>query len=208
MNVPAPAELECVTDGARAAALVQHPLRRWILAGARHPVSATELALALGLTRQRVNYHVRQLVRAGYLRPAGRRKKRNLVERQYVATARGYVLSPKMLGPVAATATEGSDATSPWYLLGLTSLAQQELATVTERSARAGESASSDSLMTELSFDNPAQRADFARALRQALAGVLAEHSAPYQAGARSEGGAYRLMVGCYPIPEPETGKR
>jgi biotin operon repressor len=188
--------------------LVQHPLRRWILAGARHPVSATELALALGLTRQRVNYHVRQLVKAGYLRPAGRRKKRNLVERQYVATARAYVLSPQMLGPLAATAPEGADATSPWCLLGLTSLAQQELATVAERSSRAGAPAASESLMTELLFEDAGQRAEFARALRKAVAGVLAEHSAPYQAGAQSAGGAYRLVMGCYPIPEPHDSSK
>jgi hypothetical protein len=202
MSEIAPVMLEYVSDGPRAAALVQHPLRRWILAGARHPVSATELAAALGLTRQRVNYHVRQLVRAGYLRPAGRRIKRNLVERKYVATARSYVLLPQLLGPLAAGPVDAMDPTSAAYLMGLTSMAQQELAAVSERAGGAP-GAQSDSLMTELQFEDEAQRAAFGRALRAAVADVLAEYSSPRterpQAGERP----FRLVIGYYPIPEP-----
>ncbi|MGH7466672.1 MAG: MarR family transcriptional regulator [Longimicrobiales bacterium] len=203
MNDDTLAALECVTDGARAAALVQHPLRRWILAGARHPVSATELANTLGLTRQRVNYHVRQLERAGYLRPAGRKVKRNLVERKYVATARSYVLLPQLLGPLAATVEEGADRSSASYLLGLTSMAQQELAAVAEAAGRAGKRMASESLMTELLFEDEAQRAAFGKALRAAVAEVLAEYSAPLTEMTQRGERPFRLVIGCYPIPEP-----
>jgi hypothetical protein len=196
------AELECVSDGARAAVLVQHPLRRWILAGARHPVSATELAAALGLTRQRVNYHVRQLVRAGYLRPAGKRVKRNLVERKYVATARSYVLLPQLLGPVAVTAPQEADPSSATYLLELATLAQQEVAGIAEVATRAGARQESESIMTELLFVDEVQRAAFVRALRSAVAGVLAEHARPYTAEAGPSARPFRLVVGCYPMPD------
>ena len=207
MNEQSPAELECIVDGARAATLVQHPLRRWILAGARHPVSATELANTLGLTRQRVNYHVRQLVQAGYLRPAGRRMKRNLVERRYVATARTYVLAPQLLGPVAATANVAPDASSASYLLSLATMAQQELASVADPSVRAEVPEPSACLMTELVFENEEQRRAFGRALREAVAGVLAEYSAPVQPDERPDIPAYRLVIGCYRIPETSRSK-
>src|ERR1700687_4599969 len=90
-------ELECVVDGRRAAALLD-PLRSKILTLARQAASATALGARLGLPRQRVNYHVRELYRAGLLKRAGRRRKRNMFEQRYVASARGYILSPELLG--------------------------------------------------------------------------------------------------------------
>ena len=78
-------ENEMVRDGRRAALLVQHPLRARILNVARAPMSPSAIAAELGETRQKVNYHVRQLRRAGFLRAAGRRRKRGLVEQRVVA---------------------------------------------------------------------------------------------------------------------------
>ena len=74
--MPPLATIESVTDGSRAAVLMQHPVRRTIVALARSPISATEIAGRLGLPRQRVNYHVRKLERARFLRPAERRVRR------------------------------------------------------------------------------------------------------------------------------------
>ena len=202
MNI---AELECVTDGGRAAVLIQHPLRRRVLAEAADPVSATELARRLGLTRQAVNYHVRQLLKAGFLKPAGRRMRRNLVERQYVATARSYVLAPQILGPVAAGVQ--ADAFSASYLLGLTSLAQQELTDVWEAASAAGVRVLTMSLMSEVRFASAAQRAEFAQALTDAVTEVVARHTNPFRtpSGEAGEGRPYRLVLGCYPIPREET---
>src|SRR5688572_21365403 len=53
-SFPSLPAFETVSDGPRVAALVQHPVRRRILALARTPMSATEMAGRLGLTRQRV----------------------------------------------------------------------------------------------------------------------------------------------------------
>ena len=47
--------------------------RQRIVALARTPMSATEMASRLGLPRQRVNYHVRQLERARFLERADQR---------------------------------------------------------------------------------------------------------------------------------------
>lgn len=80
-------ETETVRDGRRAALLVQHPLRSQILNIARAPMSPSAIAAQLGESRQKVNYHVRQLRRAGFLRAAGRRQKRGLIEQRVVASA-------------------------------------------------------------------------------------------------------------------------
>jgi DNA-binding transcriptional ArsR family regulator len=121
-----PAELESVRDPRRAAVLM-HPLRLRILSLARSPASATELAGRLRLPRQKVNYHVRELARARFLRRAGQRRKRNLIERCYRATARAYVLAPDVLGPLAADWRRIEDTMSAQYLIALGSLVQTEL---------------------------------------------------------------------------------
>jgi hypothetical protein len=131
--------------------------------------------------------------------------RRNLVERQYVATARSYVLAPQLLGPVAAGVQ--SDAFSTSYLLGLTSLAQQELTDVWEAASAAGVRVLTMSLMSEVRFADASQRAEFAQALTAAVSDVIARHTNPYRtaAGEAGKGRPYRLVLGCYPIPREEA---
>lgn len=94
------AEIATVSDPRRAATLME-PLRCRILAEAREPVSAAEIARRLHVPRQRLGYHVRALAKAGFLRKAGRKRRGNFIEQRYVASARFYVLSPEVLGPLA-----------------------------------------------------------------------------------------------------------
>jgi hypothetical protein len=206
---PGISDVETITDGARAAVLVQHPLRPRILSLAREPASATQIAAALGESRQKVNYHVRQLHRAGLLEPAGRRKKRNMVEQRFVATARAYVLAPQLVGPLAAEAAQVADALSAAHLVALTSQAQAELATVMEAAGGQGKRVATLSLSAELRFESAEQRAGFTRALQAALTRVVAEHSSPMtkRDGSAGAGRPYRLVVGCYPIPKRVTGE-
>jgi DNA-binding transcriptional ArsR family regulator len=202
-------DIEAITDGARAAALVQHPLRPQILSLAREPASATQIAAALGEARQKVNYHVRQLHRAGLLRPAGRRKKRNMVEQRFVATARAYVLAPQLVGPLAAEAAQVADALSAAHLVALASQAQAELATVMEAASAEGKRVATLSLSAELRFESAEQREGFTRALQAALTRVIAQHSSPMTKRDSSAGSGrpYRLVVGCYPTPKRTTGE-
>src|SRR5208282_4945121 len=89
--------VDVIGDDSRVAALL-HPLRRRILEALREPDSAAGLARRLLLPRQKINYHVRELARGHFLARAGRRRRRNMSEKRYVARARGYVLSPEILG--------------------------------------------------------------------------------------------------------------
>ncbi len=206
-------DVETITDGARAAVLVQHPLRSRILSLAREPASATQIAASLGEARQKVNYHVRQLHRAGLLKPAGRRKKRNMVEQRFVATARSYVLAPQLLGALAADAAQVADAVSAGYLVALASQAQAELTTAIEAASAQGKRIATLSVSAEVRFESAEQREGFAHALRAALTEVVAQHSssATNRDGSPGSGRPFRLVVGCYPMlkralvnPEPE----
>lgn len=200
-------EIETVTDGKRAAVLM-HPLRMKIVALAGEPTSATELAARLRKSRQLVNYHVRELARARFLKRAGQRRKRNLIEQRYVATARAYLLDPDMLGSLGADARRMSDTLSTGYLLALAALAQSELSRSARDAAARGKSLATLSINTELRFESTAQRADFARAIHRAVVDVVARHasSATTTDGRPGPGRPYRLVLGCYPIPPAERG--
>src|SRR5262249_7684267 len=118
MALRKPLDLEWVTDSMQAADLLE-PLRARILKLAQEPSSSTELGARLNLPRQRVNYHVRELSRSGLLKRVGRRRRRNMFEQLYVASAKTYVLSPALLGDVCADWREVSDRTSAAYLTAL-----------------------------------------------------------------------------------------
>jgi hypothetical protein len=200
-------DVETITDGSRAAVLVQHPLRPRILSLAREPASATQIAATLGEARQKINYHVRQLHRAGLLKPAGRRKRRNMVEQRFVATARSYVLAPQLVGPLAADAARVADAVSAAYLVALASQAQAELTSAIEAASAQGKRIATLSMSSELRFESAEQREAFARALRTALTDVIAEHSSPAtnSDGSPGAGRPFRLVVGCYPLLGPRS---
>ena len=200
-----PIELESIHDPQRATVLMQ-PLRLRILSLAKSPASATELAGRLRLPRQRVNYHVRELARARFLRRAGQRRKRNLIETCYQASARSYVLAPEVLGPLAADWRQIEDTMSAEYLIALGSLVQQELTQVNLDAQQQGKRLPTLSVASELRFESAEQRESFVDVLREALVKVIAEHSSPalLSDGRPGPGRAYRLVMGCYPLPKED----
>jgi biotin operon repressor len=200
--VSEPAPVGVIADAPRAGVMLK-PLRLKILAAARAPQSASAIAATLGLPRQNVNYHVRELARAGFLRRAGRQRKRGLVEQKYVVTAQAFLLGAGVLGPMSAEAREQPDRTSAAYLLTLASQMQREAGNAWRDAHAAGKLLPVLSLDAEISFSSPEQRARFAEALAAAVTKVVAKHAesaSPAPPGARP----FRLVLGCYPIPVKE----
>src|SRR5689334_22511167 len=193
-------------DSARRASALLNPLRLRLVRMAQEPVSAIELARRLRLPRQRVNYHVRELARAGFLRPAGRRRKRNWVEQRYVATARSYVFSPTILGGLAPDWRSLEDTASGDYLLALSEQVRLDVFRAEEEARGRGQRVSILSLKFQFRFDSPEQRTAFANALRQSLIEVIARHTFPDRpasaASRPGRGRPHRLVLGCYPVPQ------
>ena len=204
MNEPA-AVLDCVDDPERASVLLD-PLRLRILREACSVSSATAIAQRLELPRQRVNYHVRQLAAAGFLEDAGQRRKGNLIEQLWRATARSYLLVPDVLGPLAVDRRQIEDRRSAAYLLALTGQVQSEMAQVEAEASARGKRVPTLSMSGELRFESAEQRSSFARALRAAVAQVVEDFASPFRAegGGAAPGRPYRLILGCYPVP-PEA---
>jgi len=200
--------LECVNELGEAAVLLSR-LRLQILELAAEPLSSSELAGRLALPRQRVNYHVRQLARAGFLRRAERRRKRNMFEQRYIAGAQGYLLSPELLGAVGANWRAIPDTASAEYLLALVSQVQADLDRAWKRSESTGR-LSTISLKTQFRFESQTDRERFALALRNAILEVVTRHTMPYQRanGEPGPGSPYRLVIACYPYAAEQERKR
>src|SRR5262245_56351562 len=201
MEAPVARDLECVLEPRRAEVLLD-PLRMRILALAREPASATEIAGRLRLPRQRVNYHVRLLAENDLLRRAGRLRKRNMFEQRYVASARSYLIAPSVLGAIEPDWRSIPDTASAAYLLALSAQVQSDLARALGQPPEGGR-ISTLTLKSQFRFESGKQRAEFAGALRRAVVDAIARFSAPDQAP--GAGPAYRLVLGCYPYtPGPE----
>jgi len=205
--VAASEDLHCVTDPARAADIL-HPLRLEILRLAGEPISASELAPRLKLSRQRVNYHVRRLARDGFLRRAGQRRRRNMIEQRYVASARALLLSPDLLGAVGADWRRVGDPASAEYLLALGCQMESDLIRVWREGETSGKAAATQSLKSQFRFESAQQRERFTRALEEAVVRVVTEHTSPNlrSDGTAAPGRPYRLVLGCYPYLPRESG--
>lgn len=190
----------------RRAAVLLHPLRLRVLEAARTPISAADIGRALRLPRQKVNYHVRTLARAGFLRRAGQRRKRNLVEKRYVATAEAYVLMPELLGALAPDPAAAGDAVSAARLLAVVASAQTAVARAQAEASGRGQRLSTLSLDAEFRFESADQRSAFAEALRSAVVDVVGRFTSPAVGmdGKPGAGRGYRLVVGCYPVADAE----
>ncbi|HLN57403.1 MAG TPA: helix-turn-helix domain-containing protein [Thermoanaerobaculia bacterium] len=199
-------EIQCITERAHAAEVLQ-PLRLEILRLTRDPTSASEMSQKLGLSRQRVNYHVRVLARSGFLKRAGRRRRRNMVEQRYVASARAFLLSPELLGAVGADWRKVEDATSAGFLLALSCQMGSDLVRVWRESGTIGKQVSTLSLKSQFRFESPEQRERFTKALEEAVVRVVTDHTSPNLKpdGSPGPGSAYRLVLGCYPYLPRET---
>jgi DNA-binding transcriptional ArsR family regulator len=193
---------ESVAQLRRAAALLD-PLRLRILEALRESDSAAGLARRLGLPRQKVNYHVRELARARFLERAGQRRRRNMTERLYRTTAQGYTLSPELLGRLGLPREQAEESFSAAALWGLLALGQAELGRASGQATALHKRLPTFSLQSELRFEGPEQRARFAESLRQGIVDVVARHSSPHtlEDGKSGPGRPYRLITLCYPIP-------
>lgn len=201
--------LEPVAEAGRAELLL-HPLRQRILSEAREATTAAEIARRVGLPPQKVNYHVRTLAEAGFLRPAGEGRKRNLVEKRYQASARSYLLLPQVLGAMSPQGMGEADRFSASALMMLSAVLQRELAVWLTQDKATEPSVPTLSLEAELRFESAEQRMAFAGALQEAISEVVAKHTSPARdiQGRPRPGRPFRLVLGCYPIPSgPQSGE-
>jgi DNA-binding transcriptional ArsR family regulator len=193
-------ELE-VIDEPEAAALALDPVRSRILAALAKPGSAASLAPEVGLTRQKVNYHLRVLEEHGLVQQVDERRWGGLRERLMVATAASYVVSPAALGPVAADPERSRDRLSASYLIALAARTVREVGELWSRARREDKRLATLSIDTVIRFRSPADRAAFTHELANTVTALAARYHDESAPGARP----HRLVVASYPAPGETT---
>jgi DNA-binding transcriptional ArsR family regulator len=181
----AAASLHMIGDLKRAAAML-HPLRLRILSELEAADSAAGLAKRLGMPRQKLNYHIRQLEKQGLVEEVGVR-----------AVARSYLISPTALGPLAADPERVRDRTSSSYLVAVAARVIAEVADLRERARKSRKKLPTLTLQAEVRFASPESQHAFAAELSREVSRIVAK----YHDEAAPSGRRFRLVAGAYPVP-------
>jgi DNA-binding transcriptional ArsR family regulator len=184
-----------VIEDPAAASVSLDPVRARLLAELVEPGSATVLAARLGLARQKVNYHLRELERHGLVELMEERRKGNVTERVLRATAASYVISPAALGPVEPDPARAPDQLSARWLLAVAARLVREVGALITGAARARKPVATFAMEGEVRFASAADRAAFARELAGAVTALLAK----YHDEAAAHGRAHRVIVAVHP---------
>lgn len=185
-------------DQPSVAAVALDPIKRRVLAALRSPGSAASLAGELGLTRQKVNYHLRSLEEHGLVEAVEERQWGGLTERLLQATAKSYVVSPNALGPLAVDPALTNDRLSASYLIALGARLVRELGEMWQRARQQDKRLATLSIDAVISFKSPAERAAFTQELTSAVAALVARYHDESAPTARP----HRLIVAAYPAPK------
>lgn len=172
------------------------PIRARLLAELAEPGSATMLAARVGLARQKVNYHLRALERAGLVELVSERRKGNVTERLLRATASAYVISPAALANLAPDPSRSPDRLSARWLLALAARLLREVGQLLSGAARAGKPLATFAVDTQVRFATPAERATFAQELTAALTSLIAKYHDEHTPSGRP----HRVIIAIHPI--------
>jgi DNA-binding transcriptional ArsR family regulator len=192
--------LDVIRTGEAATAMLQ-PQRREILGALGEAGSASSLARKLGLPRQRINYHLRELEKQGLVELVEERRRGNCTERVVRATARSYLISPEALGALGSDPERVGDRLSAAYLIATVGRAVRELGELQRRAERAGQRLATLTLAAEVRFRSAQDRNAFAEELTRAIAGLAARYHDDAAPGGRS----FRFFVGGHPALVEET---
>jgi DNA-binding transcriptional ArsR family regulator len=154
------------------------------------PRSCTEVAERLGQTPQRVYYHVKRLVDARLVDQVAERKVRGIHEGIYLASAKTYWVSPRLVGRIG-NLPRAQDAFSLGFLLDLVEEVQSGVAALDH----AAPELPSVGVSGEIHLP-PERRQAFFDDLQRTLQALFTRYGG-------SEGDAFILAVACYPKADP-----
>jgi hypothetical protein len=174
-----------------------------LLAELGEPASAASLAARLGLPRQKVNYHLRELEANGLIHVADKRRWGGLTERLMVATASSYVVSPSALGPIATDPDRTRDRLSASYLIALGARMIREVSSLLRLGRKLNKRVPTLSIDAEIRFRSAAERAAFTTELTRALTSLAARYHDESAPGGRR----HRLVIVAHPLPQTEDAE-
>jgi DNA-binding transcriptional ArsR family regulator len=187
-------EVTAIEDASAAQASLD-PMRARLLAELADPASATTLAGRVGLSRQKVNYHLKMLESHGLVELVEENRKGNMTERVLQATASSYVISPLALSAVRPDPAQAPDRLSARWLLAVAAKLVQDVGALVSGAERAHRRVASFAIDGEVRFASAGERAAFADELAGAVTALVSKYHDEAAAGGRS----YRLVVALHP---------
>jgi len=187
------AALAIVDEQQRVRTLLRGPRIRLVEALRERADSASGLALRLGMPRQTINYHLRQLEQAGLVELVEERGHGRCVERVLAPAAAAIAVSPSALDTLAPRSEDVRDRASAEYLAARAGEVVRDVG----RLLKAHELSPTLTLETQIRFASAEDRAGFARELQEAVATLVSRY---HDSGA--EGGrTFTLLVAAHPEP-------
>ena len=190
-----------VIDDPAAAEVSLDPVRTRLLAELVEPASATMIAGRVGLPRQKVNYHLRQLEEHGLVELVEERRKGNMTERVLQATALSYVISPAALAAVEPDPSRAPDRLSARWLIALAARLVREVGQLLAGAAKARKRLATFAMDGEVRFASAADRAAFAEELARSVTKLIAK----YHDERAPDGRDHRVIVAVHPSLKPDA---
>ena len=185
------ASIAVVDDVRRARTLLRGPRLRLLEELRERPDSATGLAERLGMPRQTINYHLRQLEQSGLVELVEERGHGRCVERVVAPAAAAFTLSPATLGALAPRSRDVDDRSSAAYLAARAGEIVRDVGTLLAGS----EPVPTLTLETQIRFASAKERAAFARDLQRAVERLVTRYHDDRAGGERK----FTLLVAAHP---------
>ena len=186
------------------AAVALSPFRLGLLKGLEEPESASGLARRLGLPRQQVNYHLRELERAGFIEMSEARQRRGCTERIMRLTSRVSFPRADEDAPPEVRADQEGHGFASAHLIAAASAVASEVAELRARADASGKRLVTTTLQSEIAFPTPDDYRAFVAGLTTAVASLVARHAAPDDP--RSRG--HRLTITLNPTLPTRTERK
>lgn len=183
-------EVAVITRLEQAKALI-NPIRVQLLSQLSEPRTTRDLAEKLSLTPQRINHHLKEMVKAKLIKVSSQRQVRNLIEATYQAEAKAYWLSPRLLRDPSIPDEAFRDRLSLHNLLVLSETVQEEVGRVLDSAEHA--SSPSLGLSVEISLGSEAAREKFTEELIHAVGPILEKYQS-------NQGPRFRTTLMTYPL--------
>ncbi len=195
-------EAVAVIESTDKAAAALQPLRLSLLERLAQPASASALARDLGMTRQKLYYHLNALLKAGLVERVEERRKGNCIEVIMRAKARAFVVGPSALREVGADPQKVQDRFSWSYLVALCAKAIAQLAILRRGADAEGKQLATLAIESEVRFASAKARSAFANEIATSFAQIASKYHAPDA----KEGRTFRVFACAHPqLPASET---
>jgi len=190
--------VEVLNDPARVRAALS-PLRRRLLRELRTPASASALAPRLGVTRQRLAYHLKVLEEQGLVQLVEERPRRGCTERLLRTSARALVVDPEVLGELPGEEIVTRDRFSSAYLVAAAARLLGDVAVLRKGAREAGKRLATMTQEAEIGFRTPADLRSFTAELADSVAALIGRYHVDEE-----DGRPYRLLIGMHPRRDPD----